>query len=82
LEKDEWIDEMIIGGAKSYAYKTNKGKIEMRLKGFWGWLWGWSEIGATFDTEQEARQRVTEYKRAEGPRFGKTDTTFRYIYID
>ena len=24
---------MIIGGAKSYAYKTNKGKIEMRLKG-------------------------------------------------
>ena len=33
LKKDEWIDEMIIGGAKSYAYKTNKGKIEMRLKG-------------------------------------------------
>jgi hypothetical protein len=54
----------------------------MRLKGFWGWLCGWSEIGATFDTEQEARQRVAEYKRAEAPRFGKRDTTFRYIYID
>jgi hypothetical protein len=54
----------------------------MRLKGFWGRLWGWSDIGATFDTEQEARLRIAEYKRAEAPRFGKTDTTFRYIYID
>jgi len=57
-------------------------QIEMRVAGFWGSLWGWSDIGATLDTEEEARQRVAEYKRAEGPRFGKTDTTFRYIYID
>ena len=30
---DEWIDEMIIAGAKSYRYITNKGKIQIRMKG-------------------------------------------------
>ncbi len=68
----EWATEQI----------ETRYQIEMRLKGFWGWLWGWSDIGATLDTEQEARARVADYKRAEGPRFGKKDTTFRYINID
>jgi hypothetical protein len=30
---DEWIDEMILAGAKSYSYITNKGKIQIRMKG-------------------------------------------------
>jgi hypothetical protein len=30
---DERIDEMIIAGAKSYSYITNKGKIQIRMKG-------------------------------------------------
>jgi len=70
------------GGKWAEAQIETRYQIEMRVAGFWGSLWGWSEIGATLDTEEEARQRVAEYKRAEGSRFGKTDTTFRYIYID
>ena len=70
------------GGEWATEQVETRYQIEMRLKGFWGWLWGWSEIGATFDTEEEARIRVADYKRAEGPRFGKKDTTFRYINID
>ena len=30
---DEWIDEIVVGGAKSYSYKTNKGKIVVKQKG-------------------------------------------------
>ena len=30
---DEWIDELVIGGAKSYSYKTNKGNIVIKQKG-------------------------------------------------
>ena len=31
--KGGWITELVIGGAKSYAYITNTGKIEIRQKG-------------------------------------------------
>ena len=31
--KGEWITELIIGGAKSYAYVTNKGKTVIKQKG-------------------------------------------------
>ena len=31
--KGEWIIELIIGGAKSYAYVTNKGKTVIKQKG-------------------------------------------------
>ena len=57
-------------------------QIEMRLEGFWGYLWGWSEIGSALDTEVDARKRVAEYKRAEGPRFKRHDKGVRYINID
>ena len=30
---DEWIDEIVCGGAKSYGYKTNKGKLIIKQKG-------------------------------------------------
>jgi hypothetical protein len=33
LPDGEWIDEIIVGGAKSYSYKTNKGKIVIKQKG-------------------------------------------------
>jgi hypothetical protein len=33
FEEDEWIDEMVVGGAKSYSYKTSKGKIIIKQKG-------------------------------------------------
>ncbi len=52
-------------------------QIEMRLKGFWGRLWGWSEIGLYIDTEEEARQRVANYQRAEGRR----ENGVRYINL-
>jgi hypothetical protein len=70
------------GGKWATEQIETRYQIEMRVAGFWGRLWGWSDIGSTFDTEEEARQRVADYKRAEGPRFGKKDTTFRYINID
>lgn len=31
--KGDYIEELVIGGAKSYAYKTKKGKIENKQKG-------------------------------------------------
>ena len=33
FSNDEWIDEIVVGGAKSYSYKTNKGKITIKQKG-------------------------------------------------
>jgi hypothetical protein len=33
FDEDEWIDEIIVAGAKSYSYITNKGKIQIRMKG-------------------------------------------------
>jgi hypothetical protein len=33
LDDGEWIDEIVCGGAKSYAYKTNKGKMVIKQKG-------------------------------------------------
>jgi hypothetical protein len=33
LNEGEWITELVVGGAKSYSYKTNKGKIEVKQKG-------------------------------------------------
>ena len=55
-------------------------QIEMRAAGFWGLLWGWEEIGTTYFTEEEARDKVEYYKRLDkGPRFKKEVT---YINID
>ena len=55
-------------------------QIEYRIVGFWGLLWGWSEIGSQFFTEEEARDKVEYYKRLDkGPRFEKQIT---YINID
>ncbi len=31
--KDDYIEELVVGGAKSYDYKTNKGKIVIKQKG-------------------------------------------------
>ena len=31
-DKNEWITDFLCGGAKSYSYKTNKGKIDIKLK--------------------------------------------------
>ena len=33
MSKDEWIEELVIGGAKSYAYRTNKETIVCKQKG-------------------------------------------------
>jgi hypothetical protein len=33
FSNDEWIDEIVVGGAKRYSYKTNKGKITIKQKG-------------------------------------------------
>ncbi len=35
FDEDEWIVELVIGGAKSYSYKTNKGKGRKGLP----WMW-------------------------------------------
>ena len=70
------------GGKWATEQVETRFQIEMRVAGFWGWLWGWSDIGATLDTEQEARTRIAEYKRAEGPRFERHDKGIRYINID
>ena len=55
-------------------------QIEYRITGFWGYLWGWEEIGTSYFTEEEAREKVEYYKRLDkGPRFKKEVT---YINID
>ena len=33
FDEDECIVELVIGGAKSYSYKTNKGKVVIKQKG-------------------------------------------------
>ena len=33
FKEGEWIDEIVVVGAKSYSYITNKGKISIRMKG-------------------------------------------------
>ena len=33
FSEDEWIIEIVVGGAKSYSYVTNKGKIVIKQKG-------------------------------------------------
>lgn len=70
------------GGEWATEQVETRFQIEMRVAGFWGSLfWGWSDIGSTFDTEQEARDKVEHYKRLDkGPRFGKREVT--YIEID
>jgi hypothetical protein len=70
------------GGKWATEQIETRYQVEMRLKGFWGWLWGWSDIGATLDTEQEARLRIAEYKRAEAPRLEQREKGVRYIEID
>jgi hypothetical protein len=55
-------------------------QIEYIIAGFWGLLWGWSEIGSQFFTEEDAKDKVEYYKRLDkGPRFEKQIT---YINID
>ena len=74
------------GGEWATEEVETRYQIEMRVAGFWGWLWGWSDIGATFDTEQEARTRVAEYKdpiaRALELSRSKRGKSIRYINID
>jgi hypothetical protein len=66
------------GGEWATEQVETRYQIEMRVAGFWGRLWGWSDIGATFDTEQEARDKVEHYKRLDkGPRLEK-----RIVYIE
>jgi hypothetical protein len=69
------------GGKWATEQVETRYQIEMRVAGFWGWLWGWSDIGATFDTEEEARIRVAFY---EDPRYKQREKkgSVRYIYID
>ena len=33
FKQGEWIEEVVVGGAKSYSYRTNKGKIVIKQKG-------------------------------------------------
>ena len=33
MKAGDWIEELIVGGAKSYAYRTHKGKIVVKQKG-------------------------------------------------
>ena len=33
MKAGEWIVELVVGGAKSYAYRTHKGKIVVKQKG-------------------------------------------------
>jgi hypothetical protein len=33
FDEDEWIVELVIGGAESYSYKTEKGKVVIKHKG-------------------------------------------------
>ena len=34
LSKDEYIEEFVSGGPKNYGYKTNKGHVECKVRGF------------------------------------------------
>jgi hypothetical protein len=68
------------GGKWATEQIETRYQIETRVAGFWGRLWGWSDIGATLDTEQEARDKVEHYKRLyKAPRLEKQVT---YINID
>ena len=33
FQEGEWIDEIVVVGAKSYSYITNKDKVSIRMKG-------------------------------------------------
>ena len=33
MDEDDWIEELVLGGAKSYTYRTHKGKIIVKQKG-------------------------------------------------
>ena len=35
LEADDYIEEFVSGGPKNYGYKTQKGKFECKVHGFW-----------------------------------------------
>lgn len=56
-------------------------QIQMREKGFWGFMWGWSNIGSIFDTEEQARKRIADYKIAESQKI-EPQKEPRYINID
>ena len=34
LETDDYIEEFVLGGPKNYGYKTKKGKVECKVRGF------------------------------------------------
>ena len=34
LEDDDYIEEFVSGGPKNYGYKTKKGKVECKVRGF------------------------------------------------
>ena len=33
MDEGDWIEELVVGGAKSYTYRTHKGKIIVKQKG-------------------------------------------------
>jgi hypothetical protein len=33
MKAGDWIEELVVGGAKSYSYRTHKGKIVVKQKG-------------------------------------------------
>ena len=80
-ESEELVTRWRLGGGRFASESIEKiYQIEYRIAGFWGLLWGWEEIGTTYFTEKEARDRVEYYKRLDkGPRFKKEVT---YINID
>jgi len=57
-------------------------QIQMKENGFWGFVWGWTDIGAPFDTEKQARKRIADYKISEFEKIGEPENKARYINID
>ena len=35
LEADDYIEEFVLGGPKNYGYRTKKGNVECKVRGFW-----------------------------------------------
>ena len=51
MKEGDWIEELIVGGAKSYAYRTHKGKIVVKQKGI------------TLDKANETRVNFESFKQ-------------------
>jgi hypothetical protein len=67
------------GGKWATEQVETRYQIEMREAGFWGYIWGWSDIGGTLDTEEAAKNRVALYKNKVSV---KEPNNIRYINID